>query len=109
MQIYILSRHKAPDWAAHWPLVHYVDDLAVAMREAKRAAGDRNVLVHGAGVVQRALKAGLIDEMEISLVPIVLGAGRPLFEHLGVEHHELEQMRVLQGDGVTHLHYRVIP
>jgi dihydrofolate reductase len=109
VQIYILSRHKAPDWAAHWPLVHYVDDLAVAMREAKRAAGDRNVLVHGAGVVQRALKAGLIDEMEISLVPIVLGAGRPLFEHLGVEHHELEQMRVLQGDGVTHLHYRVIP
>jgi hypothetical protein len=38
---------------------------------------------------------------------VVLGGGRPLFEHLGVAHHELEQIRALQGDGVTHLHYRV--
>ena len=105
--IYILSRHRAPDWAANWPLVHYVDDLALAMREAKRAAGERNVLVHGAGIAQRALKAGLLDEMQIHLVPVLLGAGRPLFEHLGVEHHELEQVGVLQGDGVTHLRYRV--
>ena len=105
--IYILSRHPAPDWAANWPLVHYVDDLAFAMNEAKRAAGDRNVLVHGAGIAQRALKAGLLDELEIHLVPVLLGGGRPLFEHLGLEHRELEQVRALQGDGVTHLRYRV--
>jgi dihydrofolate reductase len=105
--IYILSRHPAPEWAAQWPLVHYVDDLAFAMTEAKRRAGGRNVLVHGAGITQRALKAGLLDEIEVSLVPVVLGGGRPLFEHLGVAHHELEQIRALQGDGVTHLHYRV--
>src|SRR3569623_3279958 len=54
--IYILSRHPAPDWAANWPLVHYVDDLAFAMNEAKRAAGHKNVLVHGAGIAHRALK-----------------------------------------------------
>lgn len=108
VEIYILSRHPAPAWAANWPLVHYVDDLAVAMREAKRAAGERNVLVHGAGIAQRALEAGLLDEMEISLVPVVLGGGRPLFEHLGSEHHELEPVRVLPGDGVTHLRYRVL-
>src|SRR4249919_265401 len=66
--IYILSRNPAPAWAADWPLVHYVSDLAAAMRNAKRAAGDKNVLVHGAGIAQRALPAGLLDEIEIHLV-----------------------------------------
>ena len=105
--IYIVSRHPAPDWAAKWPLVRYVDDLEVAMGEAKRAAGNKNVLVHGAGITQRALKAGLLDEMEISVVPVLFGAGRPLFEQLGADQRELEPTRVLAGDGVTHLHHRV--
>jgi len=105
--IYINSRHPAPEWAAHWPLVHYTDDLAFAMTEAKRQAGDRNVLVHGAGLAQRALKRGLLDEIQIHLVPVLLGGGRPLFEHLGLKHYELEQVSALQGDGVTHLRYRV--
>jgi dihydrofolate reductase len=105
--IYILSRHPAPEWAANWPNVHYVSDLAAAMRDAKAAAGDRNVLVHGAGITQRALKLGILDELMIHLVPVIMGAGRPLFEHLGVEQRELERLRVLEGDGVTHLHFRV--
>jgi dihydrofolate reductase len=106
--IYILSRSPAPGWAAGWPLVHYVSHLDAAVRDAKRAAGDRNVLVHGAGIAQRALAAGLLDELEIHLVPLLLGQGRPLFEHLGVEARELDRIRVLEGDGgVTHLRYRV--
>ena len=106
--IYILSRHQAPDWAAHWPNVHYVSDLALAMREAKRAAGEKNVMVHGSGIVQRALLAGLIDEFEIHLVPVLLGAGTRLFDHLGVAQRELERIRVLEGEaGVTHLRFRV--
>lgn len=106
--IYILSRHAAPDWAAHWPAVHYVSDLAFAMGEAKRAAGDRNVLVHGSSIAQRALVAGLLDELEIHLVPVLLGAGTLLFEHLGVQQRELERIRVLEGEaGVTHLRFRV--
>lgn len=105
--IYILSRHAAPDWAAKWPLVHYVDDLAYAMREAKKAAGGRNVLVHGASVGPMAIKAGLLDELEIHLVPVLFGDGRRLFEHLGAGQRELERVRVLEGDGVTHLRYRI--
>src|SRR5688572_15368624 len=81
--IYVLSRNPAPSWAADWPLVHYVIDLDAAMRDARHAAGDKNVLVHGAGIAQRALKAGLLDELEIHLVPVLLGDGRRLFEHLG--------------------------
>jgi dihydrofolate reductase len=88
--------------------VHYVSDLESAVRVAKRAAGDRNVLVHGASIAQRALTAGLLDELEIHLIPILLGDGRRLFEHLGAEPRELERVRVLEGEaGVTHLRYRV--
>ena len=106
--IYILSRNPAPAWAAEWPAVHYVSDLEAAMRDAKHAAGDKNVLVHGAGIAQRALTAGLLDELEIHLVPVLMGEGRRLFEHLGTGQRELQRVRVLEGEGgVTHLRYRV--
>jgi dihydrofolate reductase len=106
--IYILSRHPAPAWAAEWPLVSYVDDLEAAFRDAKQAAGEKDVLVHGAGIAQRALKAGLLDELEIHLVPVLFGDGRRLFEDIGMNQRELERVRVLEGDGgVIHLRYRV--
>jgi dihydrofolate reductase len=106
--IYILSRHPAPAWAAAWPAVRYVSDLEAAVRAARHAAGDENVLVHGAGIAQRALAAGLLDELELHLIPVLLGEGRRLFEHLGAEPRELERIRVLAGEGgVTHLRYRV--
>jgi dihydrofolate reductase len=109
VQIYILSRNPAPDWAAGWSNVHYLSDLEAAVRDAKDAAGEQNVLVHGAGLTQRALTAGLLDEMEIHLVPVLLGEGRRLFDHLGVRKRELERTRILEGeDGVTHLRYRVL-
>jgi dihydrofolate reductase len=106
--IYIVSRNPAPAWVADWPAVHYVSDLDAAVRDAKRAAGDKNVGVHGAGIAQRALTAGLLDELEIHLVPVLFGDGRRLFDHLGIEQRALERIRVLEGDGgVTHLRYRV--
>jgi dihydrofolate reductase len=107
--IYILSRNPAPAWAAGWPAVHYVSDLEAAVRDAKHAAGDRNVLVHGSSIAQRALTAGLLDELEIHLIPVLMGDGQRLFEHLGIEQRELERLRVLEGEGgVTHLHFRVL-
>lgn len=107
--IYVLSRNPAPSWAAQWPAVHFVSDVAAAAREAKRAAGDRNVLVHGASaMMQRALTAGVLDELEIHLIPVLMGDGRRLFERRGLEQRQLERIRVLEGDrGVTHLRYRV--
>ena len=71
------------------------------------AAGDKNVLVHGAATAQLALAAGLLDELEIHLIPVLLGQGRRLFDNLP-EHIELQRTRILEGeDGVTHMHYRV--
>ena len=105
--IFVLTRHKPDSETGQWPLVSYVSDVRTAMAEAKRAAGDKNVLVHGAGTAQLALAAGVLDELEIHLIPVLLGQGRRLFDHLDPEHIELERTRVLEGDGVTHMHYRV--
>jgi dihydrofolate reductase len=105
--IFVLAREAPGIDVAQWPLVSYVSDVRTAMSEAKQAAGERDVLVHGAGTAQLALAAGVLDELEIHLVPVLLGQGRRLFEGLGPEHVELERTRVLEGDGVTHLHYRV--
>ena len=105
--IFILTRHD-PDEMKQWPLVTYMNDVSSAMTQAKEAAGDKNVLVHGAGTTQLALAAGVLDEIELHVIPVLFGQGRHLFEGLAAEHIELERTRILQGeDGVTHLHYRV--
>jgi dihydrofolate reductase len=78
------------------------------MTQAKEAAGDNNVLVHGAGTARLVLAAGVLDELELHVIPVLLGQGRRLFDHLSPEHIELERTRILEGEaGVTHLHYRV--
>ena len=106
--IWVYSRHEPGIDVSHWPLVTYVDDVRTAMTEAKNAAGEKDVLVHGAAVAQLALAAGLLDELEIHLVPVLFGQGRRLFEGLDPAQIELERTRVLEGaDGVTHIHYRV--
>jgi dihydrofolate reductase len=105
--IWVLSRHEPGIDVTGWPLVTYVDDVTTAMIEAKRAADERKVLVHGAAVAQLALAAGVLDELELHVVPVLFGQGRRLFENLSPEQIELEPTRVLEGEGVTHMHYRV--
>jgi dihydrofolate reductase len=105
--IFILTRHD-PDELKQWPLVTYVSDVTTAMAQAKKHAGDKNVLVHGAGVAQLALGAGVLDEIELHVVPVLFGQGRRLFEGLPPEQVELQRTRILEGEeGVTHMHYRV--
>jgi dihydrofolate reductase len=106
--IFIYSRREPGIDISRWPLVTYTSDLGSAMTRAKEAAGDRNVLVHGAAVARLALEAGLLDELELHVVPVLFGQGRRLFEGLAAEQIELERTRVLEGEnGVTHMHYRV--
>ena len=106
--IWVFSRHEPGIDVSQWPLVTYVNDIRTAMTEAKQAAGDKNVLVHGAATARLALAAGVLDELEIHLVPVLFGQGRRLFEGLRPEQIELERTRVLEGEGgVTHIRYRV--
>lgn len=107
--IFVLTRREPDSEVERWPLVTYVNDVGTAMTEAKRAAGDKNVLVHGAGTAQLALAAGVLDELELHVVPVLFGQGRRLFENLAPEQIQLERTRILEGDGgVTHMHYRVL-
>ena len=100
--IFVPTRHVPP--APQSNLVHYVPDVATAVRQAKAAAGEADVMVHGADLAQSLLHERLLDELEISLVPVILGEGRRLF---GADRVELELMRVLQAPGVTHLRFHV--
>jgi dihydrofolate reductase len=106
--IFVVTRRPPDGGAPDWPLVTYVTDVASAMARAKDAAGDRNVLVHGARTAQLALAAGVLDELEIHQIPVLLGQGRRLFDHLGPHHIELELARIVDAPGVTHLRYRVL-
>ena len=106
--IFVLSRHEPGIDTRSWPLVTYVDNVEIAMSRAREAAGDKDVLVHGAATAQLALTAGVLDEIELHVVPVLLGQGRRLFDNLAAEYVELERTRILEGEnGVTHLHYRV--
>jgi dihydrofolate reductase len=103
--IFVPTRGQPPEAPAE--NVHYVTDgVESAMAQAKQAAGDANVLVHGADLAQSCLRAGVLDELEIQLIPVLLGAGRPLFGELA-EPADLELTRVLDAPGVTHLRFRV--
>jgi dihydrofolate reductase len=83
------------------------DGIEAAFDQAKQAAGGRDVMLGGgASVVQQYLAAGLIDEFDLHLVPILLGAGARLFEQ--VSDLDVEQVRVIEAPGVTHLKYRVV-
>jgi dihydrofolate reductase len=85
------------------------DGAESALKQAKAAAGDKDIrVVGGANVVQQFIKTGWLDEIEIHLIPILLGEGIRLFETMGTEPINLEQMSVTEDPGVTHFRYRVI-
>ena len=105
--IFVPSHRPPGPSVANYPLVTYVTDgIERAMAQAKAAAGDRNVMVHGAYTAQRALEAGVLDELQIHQIPVLFGGGRRLFELLP-SRIELEIVRVIDTPEATHIRYRV--
>ena len=105
--IFVLSHRPPGPEVADYPLVTYVTDgIESAMAQAKAAAGDRYVNVHGAYTSQRAIEAGVLDELQIHVIPVLFGGGRRLFEELP-SRVELEIMRVIDTLEATHIRYRV--
>jgi dihydrofolate reductase len=84
------------------------DGVQSAIEQAKAAAGDKYVSLMGSSVPQQCLRAGLLDEILIHLVPVLFGAGVRLFDHLGSKHIELETISVVESPEVTHLRFRVL-
>jgi dihydrofolate reductase len=110
--VFVLT-HRVPDDPPPGS-VRYVTDVRAAAAQARAAAGDGDVMVHGAGAAQALLRAGELDELEVHVVPVLLGQGRRLFDHLSAEHIELELVRRLttpkdedHSRQVMHLRYRV--
>ena len=105
--IFVPSHRPPGPSAANYLLVTYVTDgIERAMAQAKAAAGDRNVMLQGAYTAQRALEAGVLDEVQIHQIPVLFGGGRRLFEVLP-SRIELEIVRVIDTPEATHIRYRV--
>lgn len=106
--IFVLTR--TPPTSGRWsPRITFVTEgVDRALELAQEVAGDKAVAVGGAGPVQELLRAGKLDEIELSLVPLLLGGGVRLLDHLGPDPIALEQTRVVVSDGVTRLRYRVL-
>jgi len=100
--------HRPPAAAvAKYPLVTYVTDgIESAMAQAKAAAGDRDVMVHGAYTARTALAAGVLDELQIHQIPVLFGEGRRMFDVLS-RRIELEIIKVIDTPEATHIRYRV--
>lgn len=109
--VFVLT-HRAKDRVVKGGGTSYTfvtDGVESAVRQAKAAAGEKDVFVSGgAGAVQALLAAGLVDEFEIHLAPVLLGTGVRLFDQIGAGRIELERTRVIESPNVTHLRFRVV-
>jgi dihydrofolate reductase len=102
--------HTIPqDWVYKGsPFTFVTDGVESAVEKAREVAGDKTVAVGAASIAQQCIRAGLLDEIHVDLVPVLLGNGVRLFDHLGTEPIELESTSVIEAPGVTHLTFRVV-
>jgi dihydrofolate reductase len=106
---FIVTHSPPSEWVKEGsPFIFVTDGVESAIRQAKAAAGDKNVAVSSASIAQQCIKAGLLDEIHIDLAPVLLGGGVRLFEHLGKQPVELEKTQVVDAPGVIHLGFRVV-
>src|ERR687895_439911 len=107
MPVFVLNHHeREPLTLSDTTFTFVTDGIESALEQARASAAGRDVTVGGgADVINQYLAAGLVDELELHLVPLVLGGGARLFEGVGPE-LELEQVRAVEAPGVSHLKYR---
>jgi len=109
--VFVLTHHtRAPlEMEGGTRFIFVTDGIETALAQAKKAAGKKDVsLGGGASVAQQYLAAGLIDEMELHVVPQLLGDGARLFDGVGSDKVKLEPVRTVEGPGVVHLKYRIV-
>ena len=107
--MFVLTHHARPPLALEGgtTFTFVTDGIEAALEQARRAAGGRDVaLAGGASAAQQYLEAGLVDEMEINLAPMLLGRGERLFDGVGDDLHGLSLVDVVPAPGVAHSHSR---
>jgi dihydrofolate reductase len=109
MPVFVLTRHeREPLTLSDTTFTFVTDGIESALEQARTAAGGKDVFIGGgASAINQYLSAGLVDELELHIVPLMLGGGARLFEGVGPE-LKLEQIRAVDAPGVTHLKYRVL-
>jgi dihydrofolate reductase len=107
--VFVLTHHEREPLTLGETTFNFVTDgVESALEQAKEAAGELDVHIGGgADVARQYLSAGLIDQMQLNVVPVLLGDGARLFEGGTGGGSELEQILVVEAPGVTHLRYRV--
>ncbi len=106
---FVVSHTVSQEWVYEGsPFTFVTDGAESAVEQAKAVAGDKDVAVGAASIAQQCIRAGLLDEIHIDLVPVLLGDGVRLFEHLGTTPIELESTKVIEAPGVTHLTFKVL-
>ena len=101
--------HRPPEDAAkRWPRTTFVDGVDAAITEARKVAGDQDVTIASPTITQQALDLGLVDEVCVSLVPVLFGEGIPYFTKLDRGHLLLDDPVVIQGRRALHLRYPVL-
>jgi dihydrofolate reductase len=109
--VFVLTHHprEALTMKGGTTFTFVTDGIASALEQARAAAGGKNVAVAGgASVAQQYLKAGLLDEFQVHVSPILLGHGTRLFDDLGAEPIGLEITRTVESPAVTHIRYSVV-
>jgi dihydrofolate reductase len=106
---FIVTHHAPPEWIKDGsPFIFVTDGVESAIRQARQAAGDKDVAICTANILQQCLNAGLVDEIYINLVPVLLGQGVRLFDNVAAASIVLESIQVVEAPGVTHLGFRVV-
>jgi dihydrofolate reductase len=109
--VFVVTHHpRAPVEMEGGTTYHFVTDgIERALERAKESAGGKDVMLWGgAQVINQYLATGLLDELELHVVPLLLGGGARLFDNLGGADIKLEQIRAVEAPGVTHVKYRVM-
>jgi dihydrofolate reductase len=106
--VFVLTHEPPTGWPyPDAPFTFVTEGLEHAIAQAKAAAGDRDVSLTAGSLTGQALQAGLVDELRVDLVPVLFGAGVPFFGTFKGAQQLLDDPQIVQGDRVTHLHYRV--
>jgi dihydrofolate reductase len=107
--VFVLTHHeREPLSLSDTTFTFVTEGIEAALERAREAVGDKDVFIGGgANVINQYLAAGLVDELELHIVPIILGGGARLFEGVGPG-LKLEELRAVEAPGVAHLKYRVV-
>ena len=106
---FIVTHHIPQEWVKEGsPFISVTDGVESAVRQAKEAAGDKDVVICTPSILQQALKAGLVDEIHVDVATLLIGGGVSLFDHLGIGPINLECIRVIDAPNVIHLGFRVV-